>query len=151
MTDKEFQKKLIDSLSNAMPEIRFSKGQQFRSTYYSILLFAAIVALFQIKTVIPYPWHHRLKCIACVLIIGIAIMSSWFQWRFHKSMNEYRKELPKELSVGMQFLPTYNFYSVKIDKDERKTKRIAIFFTFGLFFVILCAAAATFIVVALDH
>ncbi|MBA7527100.1 hypothetical protein ES705_19274 [subsurface metagenome] len=47
MTEEEFRKQLIDRLSNTTIEIRFVKEQQYRTGYYSLLLFVAIIGIFR--------------------------------------------------------------------------------------------------------
>jgi len=51
--------------------ISFTKEQQWKTTYYALLLDSAIIALFQINTVIRWWWVYvLLKIIACLIAVA---------------------------------------------------------------------------------
>lgn len=75
-------------------EIRFVKEQQYRTIYYSLLLFAAVIGIFQIRVSIEPYWLYIVLKLAAILIIGFfAWLSLSIQWDHFKALNRYREEL----------------------------------------------------------
>lgn len=94
MIEGDFRAQLLDRLSNTTIEIRFVKEQQYRTVYYTLLLFAAIVGVFQIPVVIkPYQLFNVLRWGAIIVVVLIAFVSISFQIHHSIALYEYRKGL----------------------------------------------------------
>ena len=111
MTEEEFRQQLLDRLSNTTIEIRFVKEQQYRTVYYSLLLFAAIIGVFQIPVSIkPYWIYLLLKVIAFTTGIYIMIISLCCQRDHSKALMEYREGLKDSMDEVCRY-------------SERKSRR----------------------------
>lgn len=100
--ESEFRKRLLDSLSNSYPEIRFMKGQQFSTTYYTLLLFAALIALFQVDVVLPPVWFEGLRWGSLGLVVVLAFVAVVYQVDHFRSLQQYRGGLPYMESLSRE-------------------------------------------------
>ncbi len=75
-----------------MEEARWLKCRQYTTAYYALLLYAAIIALFQIKTVIKPVWvYGMLKYLAMGFVVVIAVISHIYQNDHYYSILHYRR------------------------------------------------------------
>ncbi len=77
-------------LAHTTSEIRYVKEQQFRTTYYALLIFSAIIALFQINVEIPFAVYRILKIIIIAIVAVLFRQTSQIQWDHFKALGEYR-------------------------------------------------------------
>ncbi len=74
-------------------EIQFIKQQQWRIIYYNLLLFSAIIILYQQNIILPNRLYCILKYITILIIAAVTFLSHLLQNRFIQSLNDYRLRL----------------------------------------------------------
>ncbi len=89
-------------------EMRFYKGQQYRIVYYALLLDAAIIALFQIETVISPNWVYIvIKVVSCTFMLFLGLFSHGYQNDTSVAIKQFRKHFEQT-----------KFYNKKLDTFE---------------------------------
>lgn len=79
-------------MTQVSTEIRYTKDRQWQLLYLTLLLFAAIIGLFQFD--IPLGELHRLaRIFGVALSVIVGIMSTVFQVDIARTLTEYRKRL----------------------------------------------------------
>jgi hypothetical protein len=98
---------ILQRIDQATTEIRYVKDQQFKTLYYSLLFFSAIVALFQIHVYFSRPLFVLIKVLSIIIVAIFCRVSSQLQWDHFKALGEYREGLDKlESSLRNYILQT---------------------------------------------
>lgn len=144
----EDHEELLSRLTNITQDIRFAKTQQWRTLYYSLILFAALIAISLNYSPIDSnlkPFLYVIASIACVIAIyyQVSITDRLILYRKHV------KVITNLLGSGI---------AKKIEKESGrenpKTKKhnneLIYFYTIPFILLILLGAIALFIVLCLD-
>lgn len=127
--EEEYREKMQDILSNTTIEIRFVKEQQYKTAYYSLLLFAAIIGVFQIHVLIkPQYVYQALKSITMIFVVFLSYISSHIQFDHSKALTEYQKGLKDSNNKVKRYSNIrLKLYKIRIQlerlqQEEKKTE-----------------------------
>ena len=130
---------LIAQHAHLGAELRFLKGHQWRTSYYTVLLYSGVVALFQLDRIILPPWLHCVfKALAAIAIIVIGIFQWIIQEDHRKAMINARADIHKVSK--MLDHPMYTKNQTKVRR--RRDTRYALTFKIGVTIATLGAAFA---------
>jgi hypothetical protein len=93
MPRKANRQEAINRLDQVTSEIRNVKDQQFRTLYYSLLLYSAVIALYQIQVYFPHILFVTLKILTIAVVVGVCRQSCQMQWDHFRALQEYREGL----------------------------------------------------------
>jgi len=107
---------IIARLNNLVQDIRFQKEQQWKTAYYNILIYGAIIAIFQFNVELSSVLFVVLQVLASIVICIVSIVLFVYQQKHYKTLQEYRQ---RELIIRNLLM---NFVS---DFEEIHRTRIA--------------------------
>ena len=121
-------------------ELRFVKDNQWRTTYYSVLVDAVVVGAFQLQIVMG-SWHKLLQWVAGVVLGLLALLFSWIQWGNLQSLKTDRCTMDElHAALGLKLI------EVETEKRYKRDRR----YTLAFIAVIMAAAFAAIVIVAKD-